>query len=560
MITDKNDASQEELKEKNVELSALNKIITLGNESTSLKEFLEKSYNQVLNLVPFDRGGVYLYSPETSHNKLVLHKNVHPDFVSAVEHVDISQGVFSDVFDKHKPFYIEDFSEFMENSKEIGVYSAIIIPLRSKDEYVGSLNIGSPVHQTLPQNEVELLLAIGKQMGIIIQKFESERLLKESERKYRNIVENSLDGISLTNEYGNIIEWNHAMEKITGYSRDEVLGQPVWEVQFPLACEDDRTPEMKEQLKNGVLTLLEKGDLTAPAQMREQRIQDLNGTHKIIQTSSYLIKTERGIMIGTIMRDISKQVAEKKKAEDIILGENKRLLEIDNMRQELMTRISHELKTPLTSIYGVFQMLMDMCKEKLNEPTYSMLDIGLRGSLRLKDLIDNLLDSSLLDIKKIELKLNPENLSVILKNCIDELSFISIERNISLEYEIPERIYIEIDRLRFSQVILNIISNAIKNTPPKGIVSVVLTESQQSVEINVKDTGIGIIGSEKNKLFQKFGKIERYGSGLELDIEGAGLGLYISKEIVELHGGEIIVHSEGRNKGSTFTVRIHKKH
>jgi signal transduction histidine kinase/PAS domain-containing protein len=174
-----------EAQERSEALSVLNKIITLGNESTSLQEFLEKSYDQVLDIVDFDRGGIYLYNIETHHNILVLHKNIHPDFIAAVKDVDISEGLFSQVFDKNKPFYIEDFSQFMEGSNELGVYSAAIVPLRSKDKYVGSMNVGSPVRQELPQNELELLVAIGKQMGIIIQKFESEKLLKESEEKYR---------------------------------------------------------------------------------------------------------------------------------------------------------------------------------------------------------------------------------------------------------------------------------------------------------------------------------------------------------------------------------------
>lgn len=183
-ITEKK-ISQQKIEERSKALSVLNKIITLGNESTNLQEFLEKSYDQVLDIVGFDRGGVYLYDTETHHNTLVLHKNVHPDFITAVEDVDISEGLFSTVFDKSKLFYIEDFSQFMEGSKELGVYSAAIVPLRSKDEYVGSMNVGSPVYQVLPQNELDLLMSIGKQMGIIIQKFESEKLLKESEEKYR---------------------------------------------------------------------------------------------------------------------------------------------------------------------------------------------------------------------------------------------------------------------------------------------------------------------------------------------------------------------------------------
>ena len=151
-ITNRKRAEQK-LKANNIELSVLNRIITIGNESTNLKEFLEKSYDQVLDIVGFDRGGVYLYNPETQHNLLVHHKNVHNDFIAAVKDVDISVGLFSTIFDKNNPFYIEDFSEFIENSKELGVYSAAIIPLRSKDKYVGSLNIGSHFHQILSENE-----------------------------------------------------------------------------------------------------------------------------------------------------------------------------------------------------------------------------------------------------------------------------------------------------------------------------------------------------------------------------------------------------------------------
>lgn len=232
--------SENELKEKNMELSALNRIIALGDESRSLQEFLEKSYDQILDIVGFDRGGVYLYNPETQHNKLVLHKNVHTDFIAAVEDVDISEGLFAQVFDKNNPYYIEDFSEFIANSKELGVYSAAIIPLRSKDKYVGSLNIGSPVHQTLSQNELELLVAIGKQMGSIIQKFESEKLLKESEEKYRkayyqanlyrdifahdinNILQNISSSAELSSLYLNNPEKLHTLKELYEIINEQV--------------------------------------------------------------------------------------------------------------------------------------------------------------------------------------------------------------------------------------------------------------------------------------------------------------------------------------------------
>ncbi len=239
-ITERRKTEQELIK-KNIELSVLNRIITLGNESQSLQEFLEKSYDQVLDVVGFDRGGIYLYNAKTQRNILVLNKNVHPDFIAAVEDVDMSEGLFRRVFDEYKPFYIEDFSKFMEGSKELGIYSVAIIPLRSKDEYVGSLNIGSPVYQVLTSNELELLVAIGKQMGIVIQKFKSEKLLKESEEKYReaynrselykdifthdinNMLQNILSSVELSKLYSKDHTKEQEYEKVTDLITEEVI-------------------------------------------------------------------------------------------------------------------------------------------------------------------------------------------------------------------------------------------------------------------------------------------------------------------------------------------------
>jgi signal transduction histidine kinase len=108
------------------------------------------------------------------------------------------------------------------------------------------------------------------------------------------------------------------------------------------------------------------------------------------------------------------------------------------------------------------------------------------------------------------------------------------------------------------QVIINLLTNAIKNTPPGGEIHICNSEYNNNVDLKIKDTGIGLTKEEIKKLFTPFGKIERYGKNLNVDIEGTGIGLYLSKEIVELHGGNIIVESLGRNLGCTFTIRLIK--
>ena len=100
-------------------------------------------------------------------------------------------------------------------------------------------------------------------------------------------------------------------------------------------------------------------------------------------------------------------------------------------------------------------------------------------------------------------------------------------------------------------------SNSIKNSPPQSIITISLHKKGKWAELIVTDTGIGLTEKEMEQIFARFGKIERYGPGFEyIDIQCSGLGLFITKEILTLHGGEIWAHSDGRHKGSTFTVRI----
>ena len=116
---------------------------------------------------------------------------------------------------------------------------------------------------------------------------------------------------------------------------------------------------------------------------------------------------------------------------------------------------------------------------------------------------------------------------------------------------------LNVDKTRFEQVITNLFLNAIKNTPPNGNITILVKHKEEIVNISISDTGIGLTEDEIKRIFTKFGKIERYGKGLEyLDIQGSGLGLYITKEIIELHGGSISVESAGRKMGAKFTIDL----
>jgi len=157
-----------------------------------------------------------------------------------------------------------------------------------------------------------------------------------------------------------------------------------------------------------------------------------------------------------------------------------------------------------------------------------------------------------------DLNKKKEDIVKIMEDCVADLSYMSNNRNISIYLDFPHEIDFEIDKIRFEQVIMNILTNAIKNTPKKGKIYLNINKNNEYIEISIRDTGVGLTEDEKNKLFTKFGKIERHGKRLDVDIEGSGLGLFISKELVELHNGEILVESDGRNKGATFKIRLYK--
>ena len=230
----------------------------------------------------------------------------------------------------------------------------------------------------------------------------------------------------------------------------------------------------------------------------------------------------------------------------------RRLSEIDNLKTDLLSRTSHELKTPLISIKGFTELLLNLYKSKLDPEVLSILEEIKEGSKRLENYVNAIVESSQLDQGLLKINFSKENLSALIKYCVAQLKGTAKLRKQKINVNIDENIEAILDKERIYEVISNLLINAIKYTPIGGNIEIQSDEKDGFCIISVNDNGIGITESEKKQLFTQFGKIERYGQGWDVGIEGTGLGLYISKEIVGLHGGKIWAESEGRNKGSTF--------
>ncbi|NHI91307.1 MAG: PAS domain S-box protein [Candidatus Lokiarchaeota archaeon] len=179
----------------NKELKILNKIIALGNESNNLQNFLENSFDIILEQIGFEKGSIYLHDTKSNQIKLVFHKNLPPDFIKAMKDLDLSSEPWNSIFKKEDPVIIEDFSTFNLKELETDIKTTLILPLQARGEFIGNFYFWSSHLDTYNQEQVDFLINIGKQISLIIKKFQVEGKLKEIEKKWNALITNSPDFI-----------------------------------------------------------------------------------------------------------------------------------------------------------------------------------------------------------------------------------------------------------------------------------------------------------------------------------------------------------------------------
>ena len=369
----------------------------------------------------------------------------------------------------------------------------------------------------------------------------AEQELIESEEKYRQLFENSPEIIVLANPDGVILEYNSAAEKAFGYRKDEVIGRYYYKFGI---FDSDQISIINKRYKE-ILRGKQK-------KFEEFKVKRKDSSSFWILFQSTIVKLGNKPYILALAQDIT----EIKKAEKLIEEELIKLKRLDDIKNELITRASHEFKTPLTSILASAELFLNLFKGVYTEEMKQLIEIIYEGGKRLENLVKKTIDISLIESESISYMREREDIGKLINKCVNDLIYLADKRELSLELNVQENIFIQIDKNKITEVIKNILSNAIKNTPPKGIISISLKRMKKHLEISIKDTGVGFTEIELQRIFQKFGKIERYGKDFDVDLEGPGLGLYLAKQIIEMHGGNIWAESEGLNKGATFTIEL----
>lgn len=363
---------------------------------------------------------------------------------------------------------------------------------------------------------------------------ELEREIAISTNIYHEIMENAIDGICILKNK-NIILANRRLEELTGYSGEELKKINILEL---LSSPD----------KNKIASIIEKP---------ETIFSPLHFGVKIINKNKFEIDAELRIVPITrngidslifFFRDITY------------------LKELEKLKTDYFAMVSHDLRSPLTTIKEATSILYEMMKDKLSKEGEKFFNIILEEIVRLFHLIDNLIEVSRLETGKIRLSFQSLDIQQLVNKTIERFNIFLQKKNIKIEKKFPAyQLKVEVDPDRFSSVISNLLDNAIKYSPENNKITILLQKIEPDspilkerrmktntsyLLIGVNNRGPIIPKEYQEKIFEKFEKIE-----LKPGIKGIGLGLTIVKNIVKLHKGDIWVESN-EEKGTTFYILI----
>src|SRR5262245_1638732 len=351
------------------------------------------------------------------------------------------------------------------------------------------------------------------------------------------IVDSSDDAIVSKDLDRIVTSWNRAAEAMFGYSASEMVGQSIRKI----------IPDERQAEEDEVLARIRHGDRVDHYETVRRR---KDGTVIPISLTVSPLRSPNGTVIGasTIARDIT----ERKRAEE----ERQHLLRIaresSRLKDEFLATLSHELRTPLNAIVGYVGMLR--AGLLTGEKQSRALDTVSRNLTSLTQIVEDVLDVSRIVSGKVRLDVQSVELPAVIETAVRTMRPTADAKGVRLDRVVdPRTPAVSGDPERLQQILWNLLSNAVKFTNRGGHVQVRLERVRSHVEITVGDTGIGMPADFLPHVFERFRQAD---AGISRAHGGLGLGLAITRHLVELHGGRISVASEGPGRGSTFRIEL----
>jgi PAS domain S-box-containing protein len=464
----------------------------------------------------------------------------------------IAQGSFDTRVDE-VPLY-----EFNQLAKNINSMSQ---SLQNRDEEI--------------QRNYRELAGTHEELRASYRKLESlSQELEHSEQLYKSLMEDSGDAIIVIGSDEVVTMANKMAEDLFGYSSQEIIGLPI--TRLLLLLDVENIPRIHNIFRQALADMHVADELQFKKKGGELLLARINASS---------VKRADKYYVQAIFRDITRE-------REVLVNLGKSaadLARLNKMKDSFLGLASHELKTPLTVIMGYAELILSDMHDQVDRTVIEMVENISSAAVRLDNIVKDMVDVSMIDEKRLRLRLEDINMNRLVESAVNELRFFFTMRKQELVLTLDESIPpIRGDSMRLIQLFSNVLGNAIKFTPDGGKITITTSakymvgarhadlvgaaakdssigkENHLYVEVTIADTGIGIDREDQVRIFEKFyeaGKIEEHSSGkVAFKAKGAGLGLAIAKGIVEMHGGEIWVESPGYNPeqfpGSTFHLLL----
>jgi PAS domain S-box-containing protein len=524
------------LEQKIEEISLLRLITDASGRAMQTRDPLRQILGKVVDIVGAENGFIMMCNGDEHHPEIqsdgtseMLEENA-PLFSIArkVAEYSVKAG---------EPVFVDDVRteiRFDPPPHETdGVASFAAFPLVIDETIVGVLILSSPHPNAFGAETQRIMLIITGQIAVAIENARLYGEVRKTKEYLEDLVERAGDAIFTLDRDHKILAWNAGAETMFKRSKQEMLGESLYAL----------LPEsMLPTLRQKIQSILESENIITIESDLEQENEKMI---RVTITLSPIRGGDNGVVgVSGIAKDISK----RRQLED-------ELRNLNDAKSTFVSTVSHELRTPVTSIKSLTEVLSHEMESLSEENVTRYLNIINEECDRLSELISGLLDLQRLNAGKLEADLKTIRLAEIVRRAIELFGEFAAQNEIELtsDFADPDHMTAVMgDRGQLLRILSNLLSNAFKYSNSNGKISIRLSREDENVRLAVTDNGIGISDDEKDKVFDKFYRVDNSATRKE---GGSGLGLAITKELVELHNGRIWVE-DAQDGGCCFNVLI----
>jgi signal transduction histidine kinase len=534
-----------------LELRTLQEGIKAINSALALEDVLRLIVANASQVLGGARCSVTLLDDEEDHMVTMASADWRPESLASTG-LSFERNVASWVLRTGKPVLLRDVKrgDGVTSVFDLPIAALISVPLFLGDEAIGALIATAPDKEAFADEDLNLLSAFGDQAAVAVSNARLYGQLVEEQKQtaqlYQHVEERRSeleailrgigDGVIVADTDLSLLLMNPVATRIFRVSSDVASSRTLFEVvphqELLTLFQDALAGEEGAIVREISFPRAQEGEATLSTRGRVAESIHQALASPILGAGGKV----RGVV--TVLRDITSQK------------------ELERMKSNFLSVVSHELKTPLHSIKGFVEIILMGKTGAINDTQADFLGTVRDQTSHLQNLIDDLLEFSRLESGQVKLRLTEVSLPEVAHAVINRLRPLAVQEQIQIVTQIAPAVpAVQADRMRMEQVLTNLVHNAIKFTPESGTVTVAIQDMGEEIQVAVSDTGIGIDDEELGRIFDRFYQVD---SSSTRHYRGTGLGLTICKHIVEYHRGRIWAQSQ-EGQGSTFYFVLPKR-